>query len=156
MKQDTQQNPIVDSVQKSTMEERVCMLRNEGRTYSDIAGLEGISASKARYLFEAAARRAGRKPSWTDGLSDRLANSLRWLGFKDREEVARALASGHLNRLARFERGLRGHAIEELALWLNEAGGTDAATGNAERTVQLQSIGHRRCPGYAAHKDSAK
>lgn len=107
-----------DDAEKKALEERVWKLRKEGRTYSDIGKLEGISSSRARYLFEVVNRRGGRPPLWTDGLSDRLANSLRWLGFTDRDDVSRALKSGHLKRLALFERGLRGDAISELAQWL--------------------------------------
>lgn len=118
MKQDIRQQLTPDDLQKTALEERIWVLRKEGRTYNEIGKIEGISSSKARYLFEVVSRRGGRPPLWTDGLSDRLANSLRWLGFKDREDVTEAMKSGHLKRLALFERGLRGGAMAELAQWL--------------------------------------
>lgn len=118
MNRDIEQPLAPDDPPKNALEERIWTLRKEGKTYSEIGKIEGISSSRARYLFEVVSRRGGRPPLWTDGLSDRLANSLRWLGFKDREDVSEALKSGHLKRLALFERGLRGGAMTELAQWL--------------------------------------
>lgn len=118
MNQDSGPQLTPDGLQKKTLEERIWALRKEGRTYSEIGKTEGISSSRARYLFEVVSRRGGRPPLWTDGLSDRLANSLRWLGFRGRDDVSEAMKSGHLKRLASFERGLRGGAMAELAQWL--------------------------------------
>ncbi len=118
MNRDIRQQLAPDDVEMSALEKRIWRLRKKGTTYSEIGRLEGISSSKARYLFEVVSRRSGRPPLWTDGLSNRLANSLRWLGFKDREDVSEAMKSGHLKRLALFERGLRGGAMAELAQWL--------------------------------------
>lgn len=78
----------------------------------------GVPPHKARYLFLRSARHQGKPPSWTDGLNDRLATSLHWLGFEGREDVEAALKSGHLQTLSKFERGLRGTAIAELLHWL--------------------------------------
>jgi hypothetical protein len=118
MNPDIRQQLAPDYLQKKALEERIWVLRKQGKTYSEIGKIEGISSSKARYLFDVVSRRSGKPLLWTDGLSDRLANSLRWLGFKDREDVTEAMKSGHLRRLALFERGLRGGAMDELAQWL--------------------------------------
>src|SRR5436309_1508944 len=100
------------------LEDQAERLSAEGKTFKQIGMLMGVSAHKARYLFLCAARRRGKPPRWTDGLNERLANSLHWLGFQTPEDVRAALVSGHLQTLASFERGLRGQAISELTQWL--------------------------------------
>jgi hypothetical protein len=118
MDQHVDQNATPDIVRKRALEDQAKKLREEGKTFKEIGVLLGVSAHKARYLFVGAIRRGGRPPSWTDGLNERLANSLHWLGFQGPEDVTAALKSGHLQTLSSFERGLRGSAITELSQWL--------------------------------------
>lgn len=130
MDQNFDQNPVPENVLKQELEDQVWKLRHEGKTFKVIGILMGLSAHKARYLFMAGARRQGKPPSWTEGLNERLANSLHWLGFQGREDVIGALKSGHLQRLSSFERGLRGPAIAELTQWLGIEDEVKSISGN--------------------------
>jgi DNA-binding transcriptional MerR regulator len=101
------------------LEDRILALREKGMTFKAVGEALGLTPSRTRNLYlRACSRRAGRKPAWTDGLNQRLANCLRWLEFSSREEVAQALRSGHLRRLAACERSLNAAALEELEQWL--------------------------------------
>ncbi|HEX8886300.1 MAG TPA: hypothetical protein VF797_17575 [Noviherbaspirillum sp.] len=102
------------------LEERILALRDNGMTFKAVGEALGLTPSRTRNLYlRAHSRRAGRKPAWTDGLNQRLANCLRWLEFSSREEVAQALQSGHLRRLAACERSLNAAALAELEQWLS-------------------------------------
>jgi hypothetical protein len=102
------------------LENRVMALRESGMTFKAAGDLLDITASRARHLYLRASRRkAGRKPVWTDGLNDRLANLLRWLEFSNRDEVMQAFRSGHIQRLALRERGINAANLLELEQWLN-------------------------------------
>ena len=102
------------------LEDRILALRDNGMTFKAVGEALGLTPSRTRNLYlRARNRRAGRKPAWTDGLSQRLANCLRWLEFSSREEVAQALQSGHLRRLAACERSLNAVALAELEQWLS-------------------------------------
>lgn len=91
-------------------------------TFKAVGEALGLSASRVRHLYlRGCGRQAGRKAAWTDGLNQRLAKSLRWLEFKNREEVAEALKSGHMQRLATCERGLSLTALAELAQWVESS-----------------------------------
>jgi hypothetical protein len=104
------------------LENQVMALRERGMTFKAAGEQLDITASRARHLYLRASRRkAGRKPVWTDGLNDRLANLLRWLEFSNRDEVAQAFRSGHIQRLALRERGISAANLLELEQWL-EAG----------------------------------
>ena len=101
------------------LEDRILALRDNGMTFRAVGEALGLTPSRTRNLYlRARSRRAGRKPAWTDGLNQRLANCLRWLEFTSREEVAQALQSGHLRRLAACERSLNAAALAELERWL--------------------------------------
>ena len=101
------------------LEDQVMALREGGMTFKAAGERLDISASRARHLYLRASRRkAGRKPVWTDGLNDRLANLLRWLEFSNRDEVAQAFSSGHIQRLALRERGISPANLLELEQWL--------------------------------------
>ena len=101
------------------LEDRILALRDNGMTFRAVGEALGLTPSRTRNLYlRARSRRAGRKPAWTDGLNQRLANCLRWLEFTSREEVAQALQSGHLRRLAACERSLNAAALAELEQWL--------------------------------------
>ena len=101
------------------LEERILALRDNGMTFRAVGEALGLTPSRTRNLYlRARSQRAGKKPAWTDGLNQRLANSLRWLEFTSREEVAQALQSGHLRRLAACERSLNAAALAELEQWL--------------------------------------
>ena len=101
------------------LEDQVMALREKGMTFKAAGELLDITASRARHLYlRAVRRRSGRKPVWTDGLNDRLANLLRWLEFSNRDEVAQAYRSGHLQRLALRERGISAANLQELEAWL--------------------------------------
>jgi len=101
------------------LEDRILALRDNGMTFKAVGETLGLTPSRARNLYlRACSRRAGKKPAWTDGLNQRLANCLRWLEFNSREEVAQALQSGHLRRLAACERSLNAAALVELEQWL--------------------------------------
>jgi hypothetical protein len=108
------------------LEETVMKLREQGMTFKAAGAALGITASRARHLYlRACQRKAGNKPLWTDGLNGRLAKSLRWLEFSNREEVAEAFRSGHIHRLAMSEHGISAAALVELERWLageNSAG----------------------------------
>jgi DNA-binding transcriptional MerR regulator len=102
------------------LEDRILALRDNGMTFKAVGEALGLTPSRTRNLYlRAHNRRAGRKPAWTDGLNQRLANCLRWLEFTSREEVAQALQSGHLRRLAACERSLNAAALAELQQWLS-------------------------------------
>lgn len=102
------------------LEDRVMALRESGMTFKAAGELLDITASRARHLcLRASRRKSGKKPVWTDGLNDRLANLLRWLEFSNREEVAQAFRSGHIQRLALRERGINAASLLELEQWLN-------------------------------------
>ncbi|MBV0881773.1 hypothetical protein KTQ42_21070 [Noviherbaspirillum sp. L7-7A] len=102
------------------LEDRILALRDNGMTFKAVGEALGLTPSRTRNLYlRAHGRRAGRKPAWTDGLNQRLANCLRWLEFNSREEVAQALQSGHLRRLAACERSLNAAALSELEQWLS-------------------------------------
>lgn len=104
------------------LESRVMTLRESGMTFKAAGELLNLTASRTRHLYLRAARRkSGRKPVWTDGLNDRLANLLRWLEFSNRDEVEEAYRSGHIQRLALRERGIGAANLLELEQWL-EAG----------------------------------
>lgn len=112
------------------LEDRILVLRNKGMTFKAIGEALGLTPSRARNLYlRACGRRTGKKPAWTDGLSQRLANCLRWLEFNSREEVAQALQSGHLHRLSACERSLNAAALAELEQWLagEQCEGSDRA-----------------------------
>lgn len=101
------------------LEDRILALRDKGMTFKAVGETLGLTPSRTRNLYlRACSRRAGKKPAWTDGLNQRLANCLRWLEFNSREEVAQALQSGHLRRLAACERSLNAAALTELEQWL--------------------------------------
>lgn len=101
------------------LEDRILVLRDNGMTFKAVGEALGLTPSRARNLYlRARGRQAGKKPAWTDGLNQRLANCLRWLEFNSREEVAQALQSGHLRRLAACERTLNAAALAELEQWL--------------------------------------
>ena len=101
------------------LEDRILALRDNGMTFKAVGEALGLTPSRTRNLYlRARSRRAGKKPAWTDGLNQRLANCLRWLEFSSREEVAQALRSGHLHRLAACERSLSAAALAELEQWL--------------------------------------
>lgn len=101
------------------LEDRILALRDNGMTFKAVGAALGLTPSRTRNLYlRARSRRAGKKPAWTDGLNQRLANCLRWLEFGSREEVAQALRSGHLQRLAACERSLNAAALAELEQWL--------------------------------------
>lgn len=101
------------------LEDRILALRDNGMTFKAVGEALGLTPSRTRNLYlRARSRRAGKKPAWTDGLNQRLANCLRWLEFSSREEVAQALQSGHLRRLAACERSLNSAALAELEQWL--------------------------------------
>jgi len=137
----------LDPVEKVAWENQVKRLRKEGKTFVEIGRLIAVSPRRARYLFLCAARRGGTMPRWTDGLNPRLATSLHWLGFRGREDVAEAFTSGHLQRLTRFERGLRGKAIAELAQWLGlDSELTEAVVQNASEVDRIQSVGQHGHP----------
>lgn len=105
------------------LENQVLALRESGMTFKAAGALLDITASRARHLYlRASRRRSGRKPVWTDGLNDRLANLLRWLEFNNRDEVAQAYRSGHIQRLALRERGISAANLLELEQWLEDAG----------------------------------
>jgi Lhr-like helicase len=113
------------------LENQVVALREKGMTFKAAGELLNITASRARHLYlRASRRRTGKKPVWTDGLNDRLANLLRWLEFSNREEVAQAFKSGHIQRLALRERGINAANLEELERWL-DAGGSLLPSGVA-------------------------
>jgi len=116
------------------LENQVLVLRESGMTFKAAGERLDISASWARLLYLRASRRkSGRKPVWTDGLNNRLANLLRWLEFSNREEVAQAYSSGHIQRLALRERGISAANLLELEQWLEE----DTGSGlNRPTTVQ--------------------
>jgi hypothetical protein len=102
------------------LENQVMALRESGMTFKAAGEQLEITASRARHLYLRASRRkAGRKPVWTDGLNDRLANLLRWLEFSNRDEVAQAFSSGHIQRLALRERGISAANLLELEQWLD-------------------------------------
>lgn len=102
------------------LENRVMALRESGMTFKAAGELLDITASRARHLcLRASRRKSGKKPVWTDGLNDRLANLLRWLEFSNRDEVAQAFRSGHIQRLALRERGISAANLLELEQWLN-------------------------------------
>jgi hypothetical protein len=136
MDQHVDQNATPDVIWKKELEDQAKKLREEGKTFTEIGVLLGVSAHKARYLFVGAVRRGGKPPSWTNGLNERLANSLHWLGFQGPEDVTAALKSGHLQTLSSFERGLRGPAISELAQWL---GLDDACPNRIEHKSNVQT-----------------
>lgn len=101
------------------LEDHILALRDNGMTFKAVGETLGMTPSRTRNLYlRARNRRAGKKPAWTDGLNQRLANCLRWLEFNSREEVAQALQSGHLRRLAACERSLNAAALAELEQWL--------------------------------------
>ena len=105
------------------LENQVLALREGGMTFKAAGALLDITASRARHLYlRAMRRRSGRKPVWTDGLNDRLANLLRWLEFNNHDEVAQAYRSGHIQRLALRERGISAANLLELEQWLEDAG----------------------------------
>lgn len=102
------------------LENKVMAFRESGMTFKAVGELLNITASRARHLcLRASRRRTGRKPVWTDGLNDRLANLLRWLEFSNRDEVAQAFRSGHIQRLALRERGITTANLLELEQWLD-------------------------------------
>jgi hypothetical protein len=141
MDQNIDQDGGLEVIRTIELEDQAEKLRAEGKTFKQIGMSMGVSAHKARYLFLCAARRRGKPPQWTDGLNERLANSLHWLGFQSSDDVTAALKSGHLQTLARFERGLRGPAISELAQWL---GLDDACSNSAEHESNDQRGGNVR------------
>lgn len=102
------------------LEDRIVQLRENGMTFKAIGQALGLTSSRSRNIYlRACSRHTGRKPLWTDGLNQRLANSLRWLEFSNRDEVAEAFKSGHIQRLAACERGLiSAAALAELERWL--------------------------------------
>ena len=101
------------------LEDHVMALRGSGMTFKAAGERLGITASRTRHLYLRAARRkSGRKPVWTDGLNERLASLLRWLEFSNRDEVAQAYRSGHIQRLAMRERGISPANLVELEEWL--------------------------------------
>lgn len=101
------------------LEDRILVLREKGMTFKAVGEALGLTPSRARNLYlRACSRRAGKKPAWTDGLNQRLANCLRWLEFNSREEVAQAFQSGHLRRLSACERSLNAAGLAELEQWL--------------------------------------
>ena len=114
------------------LESRVMALRESGMTFKAAGERLGITASRTRHLYLRAARRkCGRKPVWTDGLNERLASLLRWLEFSNREEVAQAYRSGHIQRLALRERGISAANLVELEEWLETGGGVErSGAGN--------------------------
>jgi hypothetical protein len=121
------------------LEDQVLALRDGGMTFKAAGEALSITASRARHLYLRAKRRKnGRKPVWTDGLNERLASLLRWLEFSNRDEVAQAYRSGHIQRLALRERGISAANLLELEQWL-DAGGSlhqppesqDAQVGDA-------------------------
>jgi len=121
------------------LEDTVLKLREAGMTFKATGAALGITASRARHLYLRACRRkAGNKPLWTDGLNHRLAKSLRWLEFSNREEVAEAFRSGHLQRLAASERGIGAAALLELEQWLasENSPGKLAACGQLARAAE--------------------
>jgi hypothetical protein len=102
------------------LENQVMAFRESGMTFKAAGEQLGITASRARHLYLRASRRkTGRKSVWTDGLNDRLANLLRWLEFSNRDEVAQAFRSGHIQRLALRERGISAANLLELEQWLD-------------------------------------
>lgn len=110
------------------LEDRILALRDNGMTFKAVGEALGLTPSRTRNLYlRARSRRAGKKPAWTDGLNQRLANCLRWLEFSNREEVAQALRSGHLHRLAACERNLNAAALAELEQWLGACERPDQA-----------------------------
>jgi hypothetical protein len=105
------------------LEETVMKFREQGMTFKAAGAALGITASRARHLYlRACQRKAGNKPLWTDGLNRRLAKSLRWLEFSNREEVAEAFRSGHIHRLATSKHGISAAALVELERWLAAEG----------------------------------
>jgi Lhr-like helicase len=126
------------------LENQVMALRKRGMTFKAAGEQLDITASRARHIYLRASRRkAGRKPVWTDGLNDRLANLLRWLEFGNRDEVAQAFRSGHIQRLALRERGISEATLLELEQWL-EAG---------SKLNRPQSAGNMR---YGEGRDAAE
>jgi hypothetical protein len=119
MDQKIQERVELDELERHKLEDRIQTLRAEGKTFREIGRILGLSQNKARYLCSCAVRRSTKRMAWTAGLSERLANSLHWLGFKGRDDVKAALISGHLQTLGQLERSLRGPtAIGELRRWL--------------------------------------
>jgi len=117
------------------LENRVLALRESGMTFKAAGQYLDITASRARHLYLRAARRkAGRKPVWTDGLNERLANLLRWLEFNNLDEVEQAFKSGHIQRLALRERGISEANLLELEQWLGATSSLKRAT--ITRTMQ--------------------
>lgn len=122
------------------LENRIMALRESGMTFRAAGELLDITASRARHLYLRAVRRkSGRKPVWTDGLNERLANLLRWLEFSNRDEVEQAYRSGHIQRLALRERGICAANLQELEEWLE--------AGNSLR---------RPASGKSMHRDEAR
>jgi hypothetical protein len=110
------------------LENKVMSLRESGLTFKAIGKLLTITASRARHLcLRASRRKTGRKPVWTDGLNDRLANLLRWLEFSNRDEVGQAFKSGHIQRLALRERGITTANLLELEQWLDASSSAKCA-----------------------------
>lgn len=129
--QSTLPAPSIEPDVCPALEERIVALRENGMTFKAVGEALGLTPSRTRNLYmRAQSRRAGRKPVWTDGLNQRLANSLRWLEFSSREEVAQAFRSGHIQRLAACERSLSVAALAELEQWLasGDSDGPNAAS----------------------------
>ena len=122
MKPDTTlPDPVASADAEGQLQDRIMTLREGGMTFKAIGDALGLTASRARHLYlRGCSRLAGRKPAWTDGLNQRLAKSLRWLEFSNRKEVAEALKSGHMQRLAACERTLSAAALAELAQWVEK------------------------------------
>ena len=128
------------------LEDRVMALRESGMTFKAAGERLGITASRTRHLYLRAARRkSGRKPVWTDGLNERLASLLRWLEFSNRDEVAQAYRSGHIQRLALRERGISTANLVELEDWLETGGNLKRAgiAGSVQHDDPRNSVEQR-------------
>lgn len=122
------------------LESQIMALRESGMTFKAAGEHYGITASRARHLYLRASRRkTGRKPVWTDGLSDRLATLLRWLEFANRDEVTQAFRSGHIQRLVLHKCGISAANLLELEQWLD---------AHSKLTQPLHHGNAKHCKGH--------
>jgi transcriptional regulator len=93
----------------------ILKLRSAGLTYKEIALSFGLSVTRVRqiHLKSLLLEQDNIASKWTHGLPKKIANVLVGEGYKNKESVMEALASGELTKVVSF-----GHkSIELIKAW---------------------------------------
>lgn len=86
--------------------ELVKTLREQGKTFREIADTLGVTQARVQIIFSKATNLAEKEHLWTAGLGRRLEEVVLRLGFHDKEHIRQAFRNSAIYKLTKFERGI--------------------------------------------------